>query len=276
MKKIINILFVAFAIFSSASCVKESREHCPCYLNFAHDGFCNNGYLDNLSLYVVEEGGRSSMKTYRVEDMITDDCFVEVKRGDLNVYGLVGLSTMVHHDEHFLTIPYGQQCDSIMSFYDRVAAHGERAKVYGAINKLYARVKMTIKFPDVEGKVVVKVVGNTCGLDMRTTKGLKGPFMCLAEHLGHGLHTFRVPRQSDNSLILEIWEVPADSSADTELEEGRKLSFLNLGEMVTEKLEYDWNEEYLADIDLDVDFVKSIVTISIKDWDRVEIFDMDI
>lgn len=276
MKKIVYNMCLAVAVLMTlSSCVKESRDNCPCYLNFAHEGFDNNGYLDDIYLHVVNGDILESQETYRVEEMIYDICDIAVKKGDIDVYGLVGLSAMnISHNR--LIIPLGKQCDPIWAFYDEVSAWGERAPVYGKINKQHAKVRIALNMPSVNGLLAVKVIGNTCGMNMQTMEAIRGEFACLAENWESSLHIFRVPRQVDNSLLLEIWQVPVSNSFDINMTGGRKLSSLEIGKFISDRLKYKWNEESLRDIDINIDYVKSTITISVQGWIREEMYTIDI
>lgn len=275
MKKFVYNMCLAVAVLMLSSCVKESRDNCPCYLNFAHEGFDNNGYLDDICLHVVNGGSVESQNIYRVEEMIHDICDVGVRRGYIDVYGIVGMSAM-NINQKRLTIPLGKQCDPIWAFYDDVAAWGERALVYGKINKQHAKVRINLNMPSVSGFLAVKVIGNTCGMDMQTMEAIRGEFVCLAENWESGLHVFRVPRQVDNSLLLEIWQVPASNSFDINMTGGRKLSFLEIGMIISDRLGYNWNEESLRDIDINIDYVKSMITIKVQGWIKEEMYSIDI
>ena len=267
---------MAVAVLMASSCVKESRINCPCYLNFAHAGFDNNGYIDDICLYVVDEKSRETSEIYRVEELILDKADVGVTRGDVDVYGLVGLSGMKVNNYTNLMIPFGHQCDPLLAFYDAVPAYGERAPVYGRINKQYAKVRITLNMPEVEGMLAAKAIGNVNGVNMQTMAALRGDFACIAESWENGLHVFRIPRQLDNSLRLEIWQLPESGSCDINMEGGRKLSFLEIGKIINDRLEYDWNAESLADIDLDIDYVAGMITVRVREWDRVEMYSIDI
>lgn len=267
---------MAVAVIMMVSCVKESRDKCPCYLNFAHDGFDNNGYLDDICLYVVNKKADNSTDTYRVEELIHDVCDVGVKRGDIDVYGLVGLSSMTIENSNDLIIPYGMQCDPLLAFYDDVQAYGERALVFGRINKQYAKVRVTLNIPDVEGVLAVKVTGNSCGMNMQTMAGIRGDFACLAESWENDLHVFKIPRQLDNTLRLEIWQAPDSGSCDIDMGGGRMLSFIEIGKIINDRLEYDWNAESLSDIDLSIDYVISTITVTIRDWGKEVIQEVEI
>lgn len=274
MKKASLFIIVVLAVVMT-SCVKEDRDHCPCYLNFAHDGFDNNEYLDDINLHVVHPMVGASDNVYRVEEMIQDISYVGVTRGEIDVYGTVGKSGMKYSGDE-LVIPYGMQCDPILAFYDHVMATGERALVYGTINKQFARVRIMLNMPEVNGLLAIKVTGNSCGMNMKTFEAIRGNFACLAESWENGIHSFRVPRQTDSSLMLEIWQMPESGSCDINMEGGRRLSFLEIGKIINERLEYDWNTPSLADIDIDIDYVESMVTIRVKEWNLVEMYQISI
>lgn len=274
MKKA-SVLLSAVLTIVFTSCVKENRDDCPCYLNFAHEGFDNNGYLDDINLHVVHPEVVPSDNVYRVEEMIQDISFVEVTKGEIDVYGTVGKAGMKYSGDELL-IPYGMQCDPILAFYDDVSAIGERALVYGSIDKQFARVRIMLKMPEVDGLLAIKVTGNSCGMNMKTFKAVRGEFACIAECWENGIHSFRIPRQTDSSLLLEIWQVPESGSCDINMDGGRKLSFLEIGKIINERLEYDWNTPSLADIDIDIDYVESMVTIRVQEWNLVEMYKINV
>lgn len=276
MNKYFVILLSVLTVTFFSSCVKESRENCPCYLLFAHEGFDANGYEGDINLLVFENSSKTNDDVYDIGDMVEDRCDIAVKKGFPDVCGVGGLEFMDLHGIYDLVIPYGYQCDPIYAFHDDVVAQGERALVFGEVNKQHANVFLDVNIISDE-EVVVKVVGNTNGLDIRTMEPLEGYFGYVSTRNEEGIHVFRLPRQRDSNLDIEIWNVPEGyRPSDHSMTGCTKLTSLNIGSLIVDKLKYDWKADSLSDIYIDVDFIKSTVTFRIKEWNIVEIFSIDV
>lgn len=276
MKKIKYILFAVLSVIFISSCVKENRINCPCYLLFAHDGFDNNEYFGDINLFIYEDGHKLDDSVYDIVEMIEDKCDIPVKRGYHDVCGVGGIKYMDIDRTYSLRIPYGYQCDPIYAFHDDVTAQGERALVFGTIHKQYATVYLNVNIT-ADNEAAVKVIGNTSGLDIRTMEPLDGEFCCLVKKDLDGYFSFRVPRQRNSSLDIEVWDTPVGSNPSISTMIGcSKLTSLNIGSIISDRLQYDWNASSLPDIYIDVDFVRSMMTITIKEWGIDEVLTLDV
>lgn len=266
MRRTLKIIAIFAITFLFSSCVKESRDECPCYLFFGHKGFVTNGYSEDMTLHVFNGSRLCLDQTESVPDLVNDDCEVGVERGNLDVSGLGGIDAMELRDRQLL-IHEGNQCDPVYSFTDQVETYRERALVYGEITKQYALITLDIIIPSSVSNPEYRITGNSVGFDIFSMDPVEGDFSCIAA-LTDGRYSFRVPRQSDDALKLEIWS--SESNVGT-----KKVGSVFLGYYI-KKLGYDWTAPSLTDIDLRIDLVSSTITISIRDWNIVEMYTIDI
>lgn len=276
MRRFILIIGAFVSALSLSSCIKEGREGCPCYLLFAHEGFRSNGYEGNVNLFVFEGGQKTKDALYYMEDMVSDRCDVAVNRGHLNVRGIAGIAWMQKTGASELVIPYGHDCDPIYSFSDDMLAQREREPVFAELHKQHACVYMDVNV-DVSTNVLIKVTGNTNAVDLKTMTPVEGYFGYVTPRNDEGIFTFRLPRQKDPELYLEIWcsEDEDYRPSDHSMTGCTRITSLNLGAYIN-GIGYDWTADSLADIYINVDFINSVMTMTVRDWDIYEMFSIDV
>ena len=93
---------------------------------------------------------------------------------------------------------------------------------------------------------------------------MKGPLSCVPEPVTDGRgYAFRVPRQKDESLRLELSN------------NGSPVETIDLGYLIA-KTGFDWKAESLGDIAILCDLPAHTFTITVKDWDGPVIFNITI
>jgi hypothetical protein len=90
---------------------------------------------------------------------------------------------------------------------------------------------------------------------------INGDFFYDVEDFSAEAWIMYVPRQTDNSLVLEI----NDGTA--------VLKTFALGEYICAS-GYDWNAADLQDITVGIDYTRTKLTVSIRGWDEVYEFDV--
>lgn len=264
MKKIIE-LFLVIASFSSCT-VLEDRGECPCYLNFAHKGFNPGSYEGTMEVVVfgeklVSDGVHS---VSRLKDG-TDE--IPVPKGIVRMGGIGGLSSGRVLDS-LMVIPAGSDCDPIYAFSSTAEAFGEVAYVCGTIRKNHSVIRIVME--NSSGDVYpfsVRLRSNVSGMNLLTLEPVEGLFSHNASKEAEGVFSMRLPRQKDDSLVLEI--LKADGSEE-------KIDELPLGTYLVDGLGYDWTALDLADINVYINYSRSIISVNVSDWGPGGVFEFEI
>ena len=220
--------------------VKEDRGDCPCYLTVDAEGAVSvDGWFGARSLFNVNGG------------------FVDrqVPRGIVDIVASHGR----------FSVPEGQQMDSLFARRIPVDTDGESAYARVTLCKNFATIELDFKDED-DGRTVYDLLatGTVSGADARTLEPVKGPFSCVPEPVTDGRgYAFRVPRQKDESLRLELSN------------NGSPVETIDLGYLIA-KTGFDWKAESLGDIAILCDLPAHTFTITVKDWDGPVIFNITI
>ena len=157
--------------------------------------------------------------------------------------------------EERISIPKGQQADSVYAYSSRLNTNCEKVRDVVRMHKQFTTVHLKMQIPDGFDSYPYRVFirGNTAGWDVRDFSGTDGMFEYEPELEGQNEFSVRVPRQADKGLTAEVY------SANEKVDEFR------LGEIISQA-GFDWNAEELADISLEVNFTTSTVLAHISDW----------
>lgn len=265
MKKIMELLLAVVASFSSCTVV-EDRGDCPCYLNFAHKGF-NPGSCNGTMEVVVFEGKLVSDGVYSISRLKDGTDEIPVPKGFARIGCVGGLSSGRLVDS-LMVIPAGSDCDPIYAFSSTAEAFGEVAYVNGMIRKNH--VVLRIVMENGSGGVYpfsVRVGSNVSGMNLLTMEPLEGFFSHKASKEAEGVFSMRLPRQMDDSMVLEI--LKTDGSDE-------KVDELPLGTYLVDGLGYDWAAPDLADINVYINYSRSSISISVSDWELGGVFEVEI
>ena len=236
-----RIMIGILGLVALVSCsVKEDRSDCPCYLTVdAERAVSVDGWFGARSLFNVNGG------------------FVDrqVPRGIVDIVASHGR----------FSVPEGQQMDSLFARRIPVDTDGESAFARVTLCKNFATIELDFKDED-DGRTVYDLLatGTVSGADARTLEPVKGPFSCVPEPVTDGRgYAFRVPRQKDESLRLELSN------------NGSPVETIDLGYLIA-KTGFDWKAESLGDIAILCDLPAHTFTITVKDWDGPVIFNITI
>lgn len=285
MKKtlIANAFAAVSVFFLTCGCsVKEGRDGCPCYLYFPESSFDGGGYEGDILLSLYGEGA-DFRDSYTCSQLTDPSTFIAVPRGMVTVSGIGGLRSNAASDGggmsvegNVLRIRQGRDCDPIYAFRSNVDARGETAPVPVLLRKEYA--SLTISLKDVSGSGFpyrMRLESDVAGIDLRSLEPVRGTFLYepQAEEAGGGyIFRSRLPRQSGDSLILQI--IPSGSGGD-DTKSGVEET-VELGRIIHEVLDYDWNEPSLSDIFVALDYSLSVITIGVADWTFGEYINVEI
>ena len=253
MKRISIFLVAIFLILCSCS-VKEDRDECPCWLQI--DLSTCSHYADRISLKGWTDD-RSIFGVQVVEEDFSPPHEEEVPRSMVHYSAASGLDAGMNSGLSVI-IPEGEQSDRLYAYRADVAAYGESAYDKVSLHKQYAAVAIKVDDSKNDYSVVVKSRWN--GLDLATLKPITGAFRFSPDKTEDGVWYFRLPRQGDDALVMDIIS-----------EDGYTHPY-NLGEDIL-KAGYDWAAEDLDDIMLGIDYVTGKISIEIIPWENGLVYD---
>lgn len=251
-----NVLIFAISLIMCAGCsVKEDRSICPCRLELD---------FSEVDTAVVLSADL---------DVTASDSFVcnaQVQASDFRYgymldvpKGLVRIAVWYGRGEYAVEdgvrIPYGSEAPLVYLHYSEVDADCESLREQVMMRKNYCKVLIRMKGEDA-AEVGISLLGNVDGY-MRDGKPSSGPFRSEAvEEMDEG-RSVVIPRQIDNSLIMEL-----DDGSGV-------LKRFALGEYIAES-GYDWKAPDLEDIVIDLDFAVTHLTLVIQGWEKEYSFDI--
>lgn len=297
--KFLVLLSVLQPFFTCPGCsVKEDRDLCPCTLVLEFPGedaerlqegvtVCMRGYSDGedgFSLCDTISTGQSA--SGGAPDGVSYSYVVP--KGDIDLavaYSADGLAGELNSSGKWIEIDEGRPCPSIWTCCEKVSARADRVTVPVRLHKNFCRIDIQAR--DVDGKEFpfkLRVRGNVNGYGL-DGKPARGVFLCDAERAetegsgfgtesevpgsgtasentgsGHG-YAVTVPRQTDDSLILEIVT-----------DDGVAKSFA-IGNYIASS-GYDWTSEDLNDICLEIDYARTVILFTIDKWTHSEQFEV--
>ena len=293
--KFLVLLSVLQPFFTCPGCsVKEDRDLCPCTLVLEfpredaerlQDGVtvCMRGYSDDVfSLCDTLLAGQTASDGS--PDTISDKGSYSyvVPKGDIDLavaYSADGLAGELSSSGKWIEIDEGRPCPSIWTCCEKVSARADRVTVPVRLHKNFCRIDIQVR--DVDGEEFpfkLRVRGNVNGYGL-DGKPARGAFLCDAESAetegsgtesevpgsgtasesavsGHG-YAVTVPRQTDDSLILEI--VTGDGVAKS----------FAIGNYIASS-GYDWTSADLKDICLEIDYARTVILFTIDKWTHSE------
>ena len=253
MRRFNIILVVLLPLLASCS-VKEDRDECPCWLQI--DLSTCSHFADRVSL----KGWTSASPVFGVQVLSEDFSSAheeEVPRTMVSYCATSGLDAS-RNSGMSVVIPEGEQSDRLYAYRADVQAYGETAYDKVSLHKQYAAV--AVKIGDGGNGCSVHVRSRWNGLDLVSLKPLAGAFEFTPELTEEKVWYFRLPRQGDDSLVMEI----TDRSGNTYP--------YDLGDEIR-RTGYDWSAVDLDDIMLGVDYASGKLTIEVIPWEEGLVYD---
>lgn len=201
----------------------------------------------------VWTGAQMEMQEYSPESC-AEAIEIDVPKSRFVVASYVDIPNCEELDGELL-IPQGMQCDSIYAFCDTISTVNESERVRVKMHKQFATIFLdATNIYNRDKDFSLRVKGESKGLDLLNLKPVTGAFdYLLPKTEGVNIHSFRVPRQKDDTLLLEL--ISGDEIVNT----------LELGKLIAES-GYDWNMQDLEDIYLVLSGWDMKVDINISDW----------
>lgn len=296
--KFLVLLSVLQPFFTCPGCsVKEDRDLCPCTLVLEfpgedaerlHEGVtvCMRGYSDGDGFSLCDTLLAGQPASGEASDGVSYSYVVP--KGDIDLavaYSADGLAGELNSSGKWIEIDEGRPCPSIWTCCEKVSAGADRVTVPVRLHKNFCRIDIQVR--DVDGEdfpFKLRVRGNVNGYGL-DGKPACGAFLCDAERAetegsgfgtesevpgsgtasentgsGHG-YAVTVPRQTDDSLILEI--VTGDGVAKS----------FAIGNYIASS-GYDWASADLKDICLEIDYARTVILFTIDKWTHSEQFEV--
>lgn len=248
---------ITTVVMSVMSCsVKEDRGECPCRL-VLDMGEVDTSVVKYAELVLTASDGFCRRDTLVAEDFDLEH-MVEVPRGYVAVGVYCGALGSVD-DGGRLEIDYGNECPYVYMHSSLVLAEGETTEETVRMRKNHCVVTLQVQ-SDTYFPFRMEAKGRVDGYD-REGMPSEGDFMYAMYADDEGVCQFTLPRQTDPSLVLEIYD-------DTDV-----IRSFALGEYVAAS-GYDWKEEDLRDITVSLDYALTRVVISVADWSEEYVFDV--
>ena len=258
--RIFRLVFLAAALSAlllPVSCtVKEDRVPCPAYLNVS---FLDRENIISKVGMLGWDDNEMFRETINVEDY--DPYWVKAVHKGVFWFAAWEGNRDALVAGRYVTIAPGSQCDSLYAYFTEVDATEEMAYAEVSFKKQFATVRVDIlKSASELRSYDFYVKGNTNGFDMLTFEPVPGVFSYVpVPASGARVIEFRLPRQSDNSIVMTIWR------------EGLPLGDFPLGEYIA-KTGYRWDTEELQDIYVVIDLVIGQITITVEGWEEGAVF----
>lgn len=265
--KLIVVPALAAVLLGSCS-IKESRVPCPSYLNVSYQA--TELVTGSLNLF-----GWSTEQVFRsnVELLPEENTWMKpVHKDIITVAAVAGMERNLV-DGHQVLIPYGNECDRLYGYKERVDCTGEEAFAVVRFRKQFCTVHLDInQTAEVTQTFRFEVDGCTAGFDVLDFSAVEGRFHCEPRPVpGEKVVDFRIPRQVDNSMTVSLWTredqpSPAPSRPSARAQSEFYMGTFPLGEYIS-KTGYDWTADALQDIYVRIDFLRMTVVVSVAGWE---------
>lgn len=257
---------IALLLVATASCslVLEDRQMCPAFVFFQRQEGTEPDDFDKVWVKVMDGDTMEELSADEplLEKMCSQEYSLAIpKREEILTCGISG-ARVSKLQGTVLTLPAGYQGDQIYRFFKKDRLTGEEFHVPLRFTKEFSRILVRFISEDEVFPFNVVVTGNTCGMDIATGMPLQGEFRYVPPETEPGVYRFTVPRQGDYALSLELWTSP-DSKGGTE----EHVDDVVLWNALQNIKGFSWSMESLPDLTIDIDYVKSSVTVLVSDWD---------
>lgn len=258
MRRLTIISIILGTLFSAVSCsVKEDRDLCPCWLQIDLSGCIHFGPEVQIKGW---SGNKNVMGAKVFEEDFDTIYEAEVPRGSVSYCAYSGLERSRQSGMEII-IPEGEQSDRIYAYRTEVITLGETAYDKVHLHKQYANVFMS--FAATEGMripgISVEIRSHWNGINLKDLSPLAGKFIFSPQMSKDGIWSFRLPRQGDDEMIMNVYS------------NGTLVDMINLGETIS-KTGYDWSAEDLDDIWIGVDWALGEITIHLDGWEEGQIY----
>lgn len=245
LRSLFPLCFSTLALFL-ASCIKEDRSSCPCVLTISTEKTADSSTVFSVYLSRGEEIFADSLDAGKVYEKAVPRglLYVTVSSGDDGTF----------EPGKGIVIPFGSNCPPVFLWSRPVKAEGETVSRSAVLLKSHCRVRM--RLVPAGGAVSFVIHGGIAGFDLDGNP-LEGPFECVPHRTDDGFLEFILPRQKDNSLLMDV------SSG------GVLLRTFALGEILA-RAGYSWKDKDLKDISMEVSCSANVLISDFSIWENVQ------
>lgn len=245
---------VLCSLLALVSCsVLEDRGECPCTLDLK----VNGSGQKLLSLVICDAVHSTSLQISGETEIYSS----RVRRGLLQVkaFSCPDLSSFLSGDS--LMVKEGTQMPEFYYARKQIIANREVVKDSICIRKQYSTVNLRLtNIRAQDGDFSIAVLGNVSGMRISDGSLIMGKYYIEPESSDGSYFEFRLPRQIDENLYLDL------TSNGTKPPLTRSFKF---GEAIGES-GYDWSADDLDDIYVEIDCSKVEIHINVLDWEEEE------
>lgn len=255
--KLSEILTLSCCAVLCASCsVKEDRTVCPCRLVLDMSDV-DTSVVKYAELVVGASGGFQFRDTLGVDDFMRE-YVVDVPRGGVGVGLYYGAEGCVD-ESGGMEIAYGEECPQVYMHSSAFEAQGEIVVEEVQMRKNHCVMTIQVE-AEKEFPFKLDAIGHVDGYDLGGSPSV-GQFMYAMYVNDEGVCSLTLPRQSDDSLMLEV----SDGSG--------VLKSFALGEYVAAS-GYDWAADDLQDIMVTLDYSLTRIKIAVEGWRQEYVFNV--
>jgi len=263
-------LLNVWAVALSCSTILEDRSDCPCILTVNTSeipkvtGTPFPVESGNLAIDLISEEGSPVLVQKAVKDMETrgkDEYGTRIPRGIATICSSIGGT---HYrstsDNRAKVLAEGYEADSIFVHHSVVDCSGETAYDTLKVHKEWCTVTIHLAGGIPGKRYSFGINGKWNGFSTGAPAvPVEGSFRCETRQLSGNIFQARVPRQGDDSLILDFHE---DDGMG--MHKYRIASF-PLGEIIY-KTGFDWLRRDLYDVDITIDRSSMEIGIEVCPW----------
>ena len=247
MKATSSILLMAVLLTASCS-IREERAGCPCRLEIGLDPF--SPLARQVSVGVWDGPDRWQ------ETVPASGTYVrEITKGIFTVSTWSGQRSGRLSGSQF-SVPPRAEPDSLHVFTTTLDCQDEVCRITATPHKQYCHVTLRlVREKDVPYPYQLYVESECCGIDLRDLSPLSGEHIFPVREAPDGHMGFNLLRHNPGAdIALAIYD------------RTQRADVLPIGDWIRE-IGYDWEEEDLKDITLDIDYARQRVWIALAGWE---------
>ncbi len=260
---------MALAAISCRSAILEDRSACPSLLYFQ---VFNAGAFENIDSVQVNafrypDQDRLCCDTTTIHALEGRNFCLNIIRADaVRGSGVLGFHRCRQEEEGRWTVPLGSDFDPLFRFSYLSLVEPERFTVPVEFVKEHSRITLQFLNADQRGGVLfpfdVVIRSHTRGLNALSGEPVPGDFECRPQEIENGVFQCILPRQADDSLLLELYGRPGLYNR-----EGLAHS-IDLGRFLRENGGISWKEKNLPDVLVGIDFTEYDIRVQIVPWEN--------
>ncbi len=253
----LNVLVIALSLVCPVACsVKADRAECPLLLHLSVDG----GDEDNMLAYLVREGEPPCLLGSLTRMDGRAECDFEIPRGKSALAVFSGIHSCSVEESGVVADSIGTM-DDVFAFSADLDSDSELICCRGTLHRQTAFLHLrVVESSEKDYPFEIGLRSNSLGISFEGLAPISGDFLCRIHPLIGEDYRVCLPRQRDDSLVMEFFEKTKATAVDS----------IPLGELIAES-GYDWTAVDLGDIFVDIDFRDISVSVNVLPWDQNDI-----